>query len=175
MITPPGGARTTTFTLNGRATTVTGQTRVHLADTIRHVVGEHGTHVGCEQGACGACTVIVGGVARRSCLTLTPQVDGAIVETIESVAGPDGLDPLQQAIHDHHGLQCGYCTPGIVMSLVAARRAGVTLESALGDVLDGHLCRCTGYVNLRAAVTAVWTQLASAPSQLEAGPDEVIA
>ena len=101
-LTAAGNTRSTTFDLNGRETTVVVQPRTLLSDTIRHTVGEHGTHVGCEQGACGACTVIVDGVARRSCLTLTPQVDGCRVETIESVATPAGLDPVQQAIHDHH-------------------------------------------------------------------------
>ena len=103
--------------------------------------------------------MIVDGVARRSCLTLTPQVDGCRVETIESVATPAGLDPVQQAIHDHHGMQCGYCTAGIVMSLVAGRRAGVPVESAIDEVLNGHLCRCTGYVKLRAAITAAWPSI----------------
>jgi len=158
-VTPATDVRVTTFVLNGSETTVTVRPRTLLSDALRHDAGVHGTHVGCEQGACGACTVIVDDVARRSCLTLTPQVDGRIVETIESVAGPDGLDPIQQAIHDTHGMQCGFCTPGIVMSLVAARRAGVGQVTAIDEVLDGHLCRCTGYINLRAAIEVAWSGL----------------
>ena len=158
-LTAAGNVRTTTFDLNGRETAVTVQPRTLLVDAIRHAAGAHGTHVGCEQGACGACTVIVDDVARRSCLTLTPQVEGCRVETIESVAGPGALDPIQQAIHEHHGLQCGFCTPGIVMSLVAARRSGMTVDVAVDEVLNGHLCRCTGYVNLRAAIRAAWPSI----------------
>jgi len=169
-LTGAGNERTTTFVLNGRETSVTVQPRTLLVDTIRHTVGAHGTHVGCEQGACGACTVVVDDVARRSCLTLTPQVDGCRVETIESVASARALDPLQQAIHDHHGLQCGYCTPGIVMSLVAARRAGATVDSAIDEVLNGHLCRCTGYVNLRTAIRAAWPSVEAAAVDRLLGP-----
>jgi aerobic-type carbon monoxide dehydrogenase small subunit (CoxS/CutS family) len=115
--------------------------------------------------------VVVDGVARRSCLTFTPQVDGCEVETIESVAGVSSLDPLQQAIHDHHGVQCGFCTPGIVMALVAARRSGVLVEAAVEEVLNGHLCRCTGYVNLRAAVVAAWPTIEAAAVDRLLGPD----
>ena len=177
-LTSASGTRDTTFVLNGTETTLTVRPRTLLSDALRHDAGVHGTHVGCEQGACGACTVIVDNVARRSCLTLTPQVDGCTVETIESVATSlgdrsIGLDPIQQAIHDAHGMQCGFCTPGIVMSLVAARRAGVDRAVAIDDVLDGHLCRCTGYVNLRAAIEIAWNDLeprSLEPNKLEPGP-----
>ncbi len=164
-ITPATDTRDTTFVLNGTETTLRVRPRTLLSDALRHDARVHGTHVGCEQGACGACTVIVDDVARRSCLTLTPQVHGRIVETIESVAGTVGLDPIQQAIHDAHGLQCGFCTPGIVMSLVAARRAGADRTIAVDEVLDGHLCRCTGYINLRAAIELAWNELE--PNSLE--------
>ena len=142
--------------VNGRDRRAEIEPRLLLSDLLRHELGLTGTHVGCEQGACGACTVIVDGQAVRSCLMLAVQADGAEVETIESVAGPDGLHPVQQAMADHHGLQCGFCTPGIVMSLVAARRAGASTAGAIDDALGGHLCRCTGYVNIRAAIVAAW-------------------
>ena len=167
-LTPATDTRETTFVLNGTETRLTVRPRTLLSDALRHDAGVHGTHVGCEQGACGACTVIVDDIARRSCLTLTPQVDGRVVETIESVANAAGLDPIQQAIHDAHGMQCGFCTPGIVMSLVAARRAVADRAVAIDEVLDGHLCRCTGYINLRAAIEIAWNDLT--PTSLEPGP-----
>ena len=152
-------SRTVAFELNGRPVETTVAVRTLASDVLRHHLNATGTHVGCEQGACGACTVLIDGVAQRSCLTLAPQLQGARVETVESVAPTGGLDPIQQALHDHHGLQCGFCTPGIIMSLVGARRAGVERSVAIDDVLEGHLCRCTGYVNIRAAVDAAWGQL----------------
>ena len=102
-----------------------------------------------NKGSCGACTVIFDGQAVRSCLVLAPQADGAVIETIESVAA---AHPVVLAMHEQHGLQCGFCTAGIVMSLVAAHRDGWTAEMAIDDALGGHLCRCTGYVNIRAAI-----------------------
>lgn len=155
----PSTTRTVSFDLNGSAVETTVAVRTLASDLLRHQLGATGTHVGCEQGACGACTVLIDGVAQRSCLTLAPQLDGATVETIESVAPPGGLDPIQQALHDHHGLQCGFCTPGIVMSLVGARRAGVDPATAIDQVLEGHLCRCTGYQNIRAAIASAWDEL----------------
>lgn len=152
--------RRVAFTVNGLPREIEVEPRTLLSDALRHGIGLTGTHVGCEQGACGACTVLVDGVAVRSCLMLTPQADGAVIETVESVAGPDGLHPVQRALHEQHGLQCGFCTAGMVMSLVAARRAGVDEDEAVDDVLGGHLCRCTGYVNIRAAIAQAWCDLA---------------
>lgn len=148
--------RTVRITVNGTERTISVEPRTLLSDTIRHQLGLTGTHVGCEQGACGACTVIIDGRAQRSCLVLAVQADGAAIETIEGVADGATQHVVQQAMHEQHGLQCGFCTPGIVMSLVAAQRAGIDGETTKNSVLDGHLCRCTGYVNIRAAIDAAW-------------------
>ncbi|MGZ4717459.1 MAG: (2Fe-2S)-binding protein [Acidimicrobiales bacterium] len=149
--------------VNGSDHMVEVEPRTLLSDVVRHELGLTGTHVGCEQGACGACTVMADGRAIRSCLVLAPQAEGLDIETVEAVAprwGPDGeLHPVQQAMADQHGLQCGFCTSGIVVSLVAASRAGASREEAVDDALGGHLCRCTGYVNIRAAVVAAWAEL----------------
>jgi len=156
--------RRVSLRVNGVDHEVDVEPRTLLSDVLRHELGLTGTHVGCEQGACGACTVIADGRAIRSCLVLAPQAEGLDLETIESIApaspgssraGAD-LHAVQQAMADEHGLQCGFCTSGIVVSLVAASRAGATEQEALDDALGGHLCRCTGYVNIRAAVRAAW-------------------
>jgi aerobic-type carbon monoxide dehydrogenase small subunit (CoxS/CutS family) len=141
--------RTITMTVNGVEHSVETETRTLLVDVLRHQLQLTGTHVGCEQGSCGACTIICDGRAVRSCLLLAPQSDGAVLETIESVAA---THPVVTAMHEQHGLQCGFCTAGIVMSLVAAQRDGWSTAAAIEDALGGHLCRCTGYVNIRAAI-----------------------
>ena len=137
------------FTVNGRPIEATVDTRVHLADFLRHELMMTGTHVGCEHGVCGACTVLVDGASARACLMLAAQADGRRIETIESVADADGaLHPIQAALSRHHGLQCGYCTPGVVMTLIELdrERAGRTLsEAEIRAALSGNLCRCTGY------------------------------
>ena len=137
------------FTVNGRPIEATVDTRVHLADFLRHELMMTGTHVGCEHGVCGACTVLVDGASARACLMLAAQADGRRIETIESVAGADGaLHPIQAALSRHHGLQCGYCTPGVVMTLIELdrERAGRALsEAEIRAALSGNLCRCTGY------------------------------
>jgi len=155
-MSPSPPARAVTFTVNGAPTTVTVEDRTLLSDALRQGAGLTGTHVGCEQGACGACTVIVDGLAVRSCLVLAVQADGTEVRTVEGVAHGAALHAVQESLHRRHGLQCGFCTPGIVMSLVAAREAGTGLDDALDEVLGGHLCRCTGYVNIRAAIVDAW-------------------
>ncbi|MFT7474498.1 MAG: aerobic-type carbon monoxide dehydrogenase small subunit (CoxS/CutS family) [Verrucomicrobiales bacterium] len=147
------------LTVNGEARAVKVEPRVLLADALRHELGLTGTHVGCEQGACGACTVIIDDRAQRSCLMLAVQATDTTIQTIEGVAAGEIDHPVQTAMHTEHGLQCGFCTPGIVMSLVAAHRAGVSAEIAKTEVLGGHICRCTGYVNIRAAVDAAWADL----------------
>jgi len=146
-----------TATLNGHAVSGHVESRTLLSDFIRHVVGETGTHVGCEHGVCGACTVLLDGVPARSCLALAVQVDGSRIETVESLAGPEGaLSPLQAAFRKHHALQCGFCTPGILMSLTALfARAPAPTEDEIRDTVGGHLCRCTGYAGIMAAALEV--------------------
>jgi aerobic-type carbon monoxide dehydrogenase small subunit (CoxS/CutS family) len=125
-------------TVNGRRYRESVEPRLLLSDFLRHTLGLTGTHVGCEHGVCGACTVRLDGAAVRSCLLLAVQADGSRVETVEGLA----WGPLQEAFRKHHALQCGFCTPGILMAaqdLVAPTREEVT------DLLSGHLCRCTGY------------------------------
>jgi carbon-monoxide dehydrogenase small subunit len=123
--------------------------RTNLADFLRHQLGLTGTHVGCEHGVCGACTVLADGMSVRACLMLAVQADGRSIETIEGVApSPQTLHPIQDALHRHHGLQCGYCTPGVVMTLLELQRecAGRAPDEAeVRRALSGNLCRCTGY------------------------------
>jgi aerobic-type carbon monoxide dehydrogenase small subunit (CoxS/CutS family) len=136
--------------VNGRAFAREVAPRTHLADFLRHELGLTGTHIGCEHGACGACTVLLDGVAVRSCLLFAVQVDGADVTTVEGLAGEGGaLNPLQQAFRDHHGLQCGFCTPGMLMTLTGflAEQPGAD-EHAIRDAISGNLCRCTGYESI---------------------------
>jgi carbon-monoxide dehydrogenase small subunit len=126
-----------------------------LVDVLRDDLGLTGTTVGCGHGVCGSCTVLVDGVARRSCLALAVQADGSEVRTVEGLAPADGpLHPVQQAFHENHALQCGFCTPGFVMLLTGALEADPDLdadEDALTALLSSNLCRCTGYVGIRAA------------------------
>jgi len=133
--------------------------RVHLADFLRQDLGLTGTHIGCEHGVCGACTVLVDDASVRACLMLAVQADGRRVETIEGVASPDGtLHPIQEALSRHHGLQCGYCTPGVVMTLVELQRECSNDPIDEHDVrraLSGNLCRCTGYQGIVEAALAV--------------------
>lgn len=142
--------------VNGRRHEREVEARRLLSDFLRHDLGLTGTHVGCEHGVCGSCTVIVDGEAVRSCLALAVQVDGAQVTTVEGLGSPGELTDLQQAFRDHHGLQCGFCTPGILMSVEAARAEDASLESVEADALNAHICRCTGYAGIRAAVRAAW-------------------
>ena len=142
-------SRSIKLSVNGRVVEATVDSRVHLADFLRKDLALTGTHLGCEHGVCGACTVLVNGATARACLMLAVQADGCSVETIESVAASDGtLHPLQAALSRHHGLQCGYCTPGVVMTLLELQReaAGrVVGEDEIRAALSGNLCRCTGY------------------------------
>jgi 2-furoyl-CoA dehydrogenase 2Fe-2S iron sulfur subunit len=142
------------LTLNGRKASGQAEPRMLLSDFLRHVLGATGTHVGCEHGVCGCCTVLIDGTAVRSCLTLAIQAEGREVTTVETLAGPDGkLSPLQQAFQNNHALQCGFCTPGILMSFTdfLARHPHPS-EAEIVDVLSGHLCRCTGYAGIVSAV-----------------------
>ena len=141
------------MTVNGVRRQVEVETRVTLADCLRHHLGLTGTHLGCEHGVCGACTVIVDGRTARSCLMLAVQADGAVIATVEGLAADDGtLHPLQQAFHDNHGLQCGFCTPGMLMTLVEFLESNPDpSETEVREALSGNLCRCTGYQGIVAA------------------------
>ena len=142
------------LTLNGRKLAAEAEARMLLSDFLRQGLGSTGTHVGCEHGVCGACTVLIDGVATRSCLTLAVQAEGREVRTVESLAAADGtLNALQQAFRNNHALQCGFCTPGILMSFTdfLARNPHPS-EAEIREVLSGHLCRCTGYAGIVAAI-----------------------
>jgi 2-furoyl-CoA dehydrogenase 2Fe-2S iron sulfur subunit len=142
------------LTLNGRKLSGEAEPRMLLSDFLRHVLGATGTHVGCEHGVCGCCTVLIDGAAVRSCLTLAVQAEGRAVTTVESLAAPDGaLNALQQAFQNNHALQCGFCTAGILMSFSDfLERNPDPSEADVVDVLSGHLCRCTGYAGIVSAV-----------------------
>jgi carbon-monoxide dehydrogenase small subunit len=145
------------LTVNGVPREVTVEPRTLLADTLRTQLRLTGTHLGCEHGVCGACTVLVDGRPARSCLLFTVALVGRSVETVESLEESDGrLNPLQQSFQDHHGLQCGFCTPGILMSLTALLRDEPHPdEGRVRDQVQGHICRCTGYQQLVDAALAV--------------------
>jgi 2-furoyl-CoA dehydrogenase 2Fe-2S iron sulfur subunit len=144
------------FTLNGKSVQAEAEPRMQLADLLRHVLKQYGTHVGCEHGICGACTVLVEGRAIRSCLMFAAQVEGAAVTTVEGLAGSDHeLNDLQLAFRKHHALQCGFCTPGILASATQflSERADAD-EREIRDMLSGHICRCTGYTSIVEAISA---------------------
>jgi 2-furoyl-CoA dehydrogenase 2Fe-2S iron sulfur subunit len=144
------------LTLNGSPRTGLCEPRALLSDFLRHELGATGTHVGCEHGVCGACTVRVDGVAARSCLMLAVQAEGRAVDTVEGLATHDGLSDLQEAFRRHHALQCGFCTAGILMSCADyLERVPEPTEAQVRDMLSGHLCRCTGYTPIIAAVLDV--------------------
>jgi aerobic-type carbon monoxide dehydrogenase small subunit (CoxS/CutS family) len=145
--------RNVQFTVNGQLRSVQVEPRLNLADCLRHSLGCTGTHVGCEHGVCGACTVLVEGRSMRACLMLATQAEGCTIETVEGLASSaEELSVLQQSFWDLHGLQCGFCTPGVLMSLTELLRSNAApSEAQVRDVLSGHLCRCTGYQNIVAA------------------------
>lgn len=150
--------RQVTMTVNGTIRSAVVEVRTLLSDFLRHSIGLTGTHIGCEQGVCGACTVLLDGAPVRSCLLLAVQMDGRSLETVEGLAEGGELSGFQRAMRDEHGLQCGFCTPGIVMSVTAAERDGRTAEDTLTEVLGGHVCRCTGYQGIRAAIEQHWSE-----------------
>jgi carbon-monoxide dehydrogenase small subunit len=141
------------MTINGRRLSGTVEGRVSLGDFLRVDGGYTGVHLGCEHGVCGACTVIVDGRAVRSCLMLAVQADGSDITTVEGLAEPDGtLHPVQQTLREEHALQCGFCTPGVVMTLAALTGgAEKPSEDQLLAAMSGHICRCTGYQGIRRA------------------------
>jgi len=144
-----------TLNINGRGYPIEVESRRTLADAIREDCGQTCTHIGCEHGICGACTVIVDGEPVRSCLMFAVQADGKKIRTVEGLAQGDKLHPMQQAFMDHHGLQCGFCTPGFLMLAVGVleREPDISDENLI-DVLSSNLCRCTGYQNIIKAVRA---------------------
>jgi len=142
--------RQITLTVNNKKYTETVPVRVTLADFLRHQLGLTGTHLGCEHGVCGACTILFDGHSARSCLMLAVQTDGHEIVTIEGIAPDDKtLHPLQEAFRDNHGLQCGFCTPGILTTLIELLRDNPNpTEAEVRVAISGNLCRCTGYQNI---------------------------
>jgi carbon-monoxide dehydrogenase small subunit len=139
--------------VNGTNTEVDVEPRLTLADCLRHHIGLTGTHIGCEHGVCGACTVILDGSAVRSCLVLAVQADGADVRTVEGLCEGEVLAPLQKAFRKHHALQCGFCTPGMLMTAHALLTTEPDAnEARIREVMSGNICRCTGYIGIIAAI-----------------------
>jgi carbon-monoxide dehydrogenase small subunit len=149
------------FTLNGRPQRLRIEPRRTLVDAIREDCGATGTHIGCEHGVCGACTILLDGQPVRSCLMFAVQADGKDLRTVEGLEKDGVLHPLQQAFIDHHALQCGFCTPGFLMLAVGALEQTPDMsDEALTDVLSSNLCRCTGYRNIVQAVRAAAREMA---------------
>jgi carbon-monoxide dehydrogenase small subunit len=149
-----------TLTINGKDHAISVEPRRTLADAIREDCGQTGTHIGCEHGVCGACTVIVDSAPVRSCLMFAVQADGKNIRTVEGLADGDRLHPMQQAFMDNHGLQCGFCTPGFLMLAVGVleREPDISDEDLI-DVLSSNLCRCTGYQNIIKSVRAAAAEM----------------
>jgi aerobic carbon-monoxide dehydrogenase small subunit len=148
-----GETRQVTLTVNGTRHSATAEVRLTLADFLRHTLGLTGTHLGCEHGVCGACTILFDGRSARSCLMLAVQADGHDITTVEGLApDPDTLNPLQEAFRDNHGLQCGFCTPGMLTTLTEFLRDNPDpTEAEVRIAISGNLCRCTGYQGIVAA------------------------
>jgi aerobic-type carbon monoxide dehydrogenase small subunit (CoxS/CutS family) len=143
-------------TVNGRSYREEVEPRLLLSDFLRHTIGLTGTHVGCEHGVCGACTIRLDGAAVRSCLLFAVQADGSAIETVEGLAANGELHPLQEAFREHHALQCGFCTSGILMSAAELlERDGAPTREEIVDMVSGHLCRCTGYEPIVDAIAEV--------------------
>ena len=151
-----------TLTVNGAVHTVSVEPRRLLVHVLREDLGLTGTHIGCDTSSCGACTVQVDGVAALSCSILAVQADGAEIGTVEGLASNGELHPIQRAFHEHHGLQCGYCTPGMMMAAVGIieQAEGELSERQIRDALEGNICRCTGYQNIVAAVKQAADEMA---------------
>ncbi|MEZ0222665.1 (2Fe-2S)-binding protein [Tardiphaga sp. 1201_B9_N1_1] len=149
-----------TLTINGQAHKINVESRRTLADAIREDCGQTGTHIGCEHGVCGACTVLVNGEPVRSCLMFAQQADGKQIRTVEGLADGDKMHPMQRAFMENHGLQCGFCTPGFLMLAVGVlEREPDISDHDLVDVLSSNLCRCTGYQNIIKAVRAAAVEM----------------
>ncbi|MEE8516292.1 MAG: (2Fe-2S)-binding protein [Alphaproteobacteria bacterium] len=153
-----------TLTINGRAHAVSVDARRTLADAIREECGQTGTHLGCEHGVCGSCTVLLDGVPVRSCLMFAVQCEGKAIRTVEGLAEGEELHPLQKSFMKHHALQCGFCTPGFLMLAVGVlEREPDISDEDLVDALSSNLCRCTGYANIVKAVRAAAVELKAGP------------
>lgn len=156
--------RRISLTVNGNAYDREVETRLNLADFLRHELELTGTHVGCEHGVCGACTVLVDGRTVRSCLMLAVQASGSEIRTVEGLGTPDNLHPLQQALWEHHGMQCGFCTPGMLMTLVEFLQENPSpSEAQVRQAISGNLCRCTGYQPIVEATLAAAAKLRASP------------
>lgn len=156
-------SHTITVTINNKSYQRTIEPRLLLSDFLRHELGLTGTHVGCEHGVCGACTILFDGTAVRSCLMLAVQVDGCELLTVEGLApNPDALHPLQQGFWEAHGLQCGFCTPGFLMTLIPFLQENPNpTEVEIREAISGNLCRCTGYQHIVQAVQIAAAKLAA--------------
>ena len=149
-----------TITVNGTAHAIEVEPNALLSDVLRERLGLTGTHVGCDTSQCGACVVHLNGDAVKSCTVLAAQAEGAEVTTIEGIGSPDALHPMQAAFREHHALQCGFCTPGMIMSAIdLVQKGGAQSEADVRAGLEGNLCRCTGYHNIVKAVLAAQTQM----------------
>jgi carbon-monoxide dehydrogenase small subunit len=159
-VTAPVSERTVAFTVNGKRVELTVPVRKTLADALREDLGLTGTHLGCEHGVCGACTILLDGQAVRSCLLLAVQADGHDLKTVEGLADGDRLHPIQEAFWEAHGLQCGFCTPGFLMTICEflADNPSPT-EDEIREGIAGNLCRCTGYLNIIKAVQIAASKL----------------
>jgi 2-furoyl-CoA dehydrogenase 2Fe-2S iron sulfur subunit len=153
------------LTVNAAARQGKAEPRMLLSDFLRHELKLYGTHVGCEHGVCGACTVLIDGRAVRSCMQYAVECDGAQIRTVEGLADDGVLNVVQQAFHRHHALQCGFCTAGILMSVTQfLAEVPAPSEEAVKDMLSGHMCRCTGYAPIVAAILDAAEQLRRAPA-----------
>ena len=162
-----GEKRVVRVKVNGKAYEAEAEVRMHLADFIRQELGLTGTHIGCEHGVCGACTILLDGKSARSCLMLAVQADGHEILTIEGIApSEDELHPLQEAFRDNHGLQCGFCTPGMLTTLLEFLRDNPDpTEAEVREAISGNLCRCTGYQGIVAAALDAAKRLRSQPGK----------
>jgi carbon-monoxide dehydrogenase small subunit len=143
------------MTINGQPFEGTASPRLLLSDFLRETVGLNGVRVGCEQGICGACTILVDGRTARACLMLAVQADGAEILTVEGLSQPGKLHPVQQAFHEQHGLQCGYCTPGMLITACELLKKNPDpSDTEIREAISGNLCRCTGYVHIVASIRA---------------------
>jgi aerobic carbon-monoxide dehydrogenase small subunit len=163
VLSGPSAKRTINVTVNGASFAAEAEPRLNLVDFLRISLGLTGTHIGCEHGVCGACTVLMDGEPIRACLLFAVQAEGRSITTIEGLATEEGLHPIQQAFHEHHGLQCGFCTPGMVLAALAFLKDNPTPnEQEIRVGLSGNLCMCTGYVNIVKSVQAAAISMASA-------------